>query len=84
MNWHDRATVAPASEPISIAEAKDHLRIDHDDEDDYIDGLIQMAREQVESDCARALMTQTRVLTLDRFPSELITTSTGCGLASGE
>jgi uncharacterized phiE125 gp8 family phage protein len=70
MHWNDRVTVAPTSEPITLQEAKDHLRIDHDDDNDYIEDLIQMAREQVESDCARALFTQTRVLTLDRFPNE--------------
>ncbi|MEL7231642.1 MAG: head-tail connector protein, partial [Pseudomonadota bacterium] len=39
----------PSVEPISRDEAKLFLRVDHDDENDLIDMLIQSARERLEA-----------------------------------
>ena len=52
---------APAAEPISLDEAKRHVRIDIDetDHDDYLHDLITVAREQVEMITWRKLITQT-------------------------
>ncbi|NBW11016.1 MAG: hypothetical protein EBR82_23595 [Caulobacteraceae bacterium] len=61
-------TVGPVQEPVSVDELRQHLRIETRDEDDYLAGLIQAAREMVETDTRRALCTQTRVLRLDDFP----------------
>ena len=40
---------APPIEPVSLAMAKEFLRIDHDHEDTLIEGFIQAARERIES-----------------------------------
>lgn len=58
----------PGSEPISLAEAKAHLRVDIDDDDALITGLIVAAREQAEHRTGRALITQVWELALDDFP----------------
>jgi uncharacterized phiE125 gp8 family phage protein len=61
-------TVAPASEPITTAEAKAFLRVDSSDEDTLIDTLIATARQIVEDFTGRAIITQTWKLTLDKWP----------------
>lgn len=58
----------PSTEPISLAEAKAHLRVDADDEDDLILGLITSARQQAEQICRRAFIIQKWMVTLDHFP----------------
>lgn len=63
-------TSEPAAEPVSTAEAKTHLRVTGSDDDTYIDTLVKSARRHVEQHLHRALITQTRALRLDEFPSE--------------
>ncbi len=63
-----RLITAPESEPITLAQAKAHLRVDIDDDDDLITGLIASARSVAEAFLHRALITQTRELVLDYFP----------------
>jgi len=60
--------VPPASEPVTLDEAKAYVRIDHDTEDDYIATCISAAREYAESHTGRAFVTQTRSVSLDAFP----------------
>lgn len=60
---------APASEPISLGEAKVHARVDHSDEDDLINSAISAAREYVEDYIRRKLITQTLRMKIDwTFP----------------
>lgn len=66
MNWY--ISTEPAREPLTIQEAKQHLRVTHDDEDSYILSLIKMARRYCEQVQGRAYLTQTQVLQLDEFP----------------
>ena len=61
-------TSAPAAEPILLADAKAHLRVDGTDEDALIGALISAAREQAEAFLRRALITQTWRLDLDELP----------------
>jgi len=58
----------PTVEPITIAFAKLHLRVDFDDDDTLISALIQAAREYIENYTNSALFAQTWLLTLDQFP----------------
>lgn len=61
--------VEPAIEPVSLAEAKAHLRVDFTDDDALIQSLIRAAREYIETATERSLITQTWKLTLDAFPA---------------
>ena len=58
----------PAAEPIDVERAKQHLRIDHDHEDEYIGGLITAARAHAETYRSEIFVTQKFELILDRFP----------------
>jgi uncharacterized phiE125 gp8 family phage protein len=61
-------TDAPAEEPIALAEAKAHLRIDADDEDALITELIVAARLFVERTLGQALISQGWSYFLDYWP----------------
>ena len=58
----------PSVEPVSLAEAKAHLRVDVADDDLLIANLITAARMQAENLCRRAFVTQQYGLYLDSFP----------------
>lgn len=59
---------APAIEPVTLQEAKAHLRVDDNSENELIDSLRVAAREYVENFTSRKLITQTWDLKLDAFP----------------
>ena len=59
----------PATEPVSLAEAKLHLRVDFSDDDALISAYIIAARQKAESITRRALITQSWNLVMDQFPA---------------
>ncbi len=59
----------PVAEPLTRAQAKDFLRIDHDDEDALVDALISAARRFVEAHTGRVLMAQTWRLIREAWPT---------------
>lgn len=69
--WWDRTRLnivtAPTKEPITLTRAKQHLRVDVGDDDDYISSLITVARQSVEQYCRRTLYKQTWKYTLQSF-----------------
>lgn len=54
--------------PVSLADAKLHLRVDIDEDDDLITALIGAATEHVEASTARALVSRTIDFYLPQFP----------------
>lgn len=69
-----RITTPPTAEPLSLAAARAHLRVDHFDEDAVIAGFILAARQHIETITGLALCTTGYTLTLDDFPpGEMIT-----------
>lgn len=60
----------PVVEPLTIEEAKHHLRIDGNDDDNLIASLIKQAREWCEDYQNRKYITQTLELVLDSFPDD--------------
>jgi len=64
-----KQTVAPAIEPVTLDEAKAHLRVDTDDENAYITSLIAASRHMVEAYTQRQLITATFTAKFDDFPT---------------
>lgn len=65
---NSKVITQPTSEPVTLDEAKTHLRVDGDDEDTYITSLIKVARIMCEAYSGLSFLTQTREIKLDYFP----------------
>jgi uncharacterized phiE125 gp8 family phage protein len=59
----------PEAEPLSLADAKNFLRVEHDADDELIAALVAAARGEVELATRRVLMTQTWRIVLHRWPA---------------
>lgn len=70
MDYSLATSVAPTTEPLTLAETRLHLRVDDDltDQDALISGLIKAAREWTENYCRRSWCDRTLVLRMDGFP----------------
>ena len=66
-----RRTTDAATEPLSTADAKLHLRVTSSTDDSYIDDLVKAARQTAENELGRSLITQTWTKTLDEFPDAI-------------
>jgi uncharacterized phiE125 gp8 family phage protein len=66
-----KRTTGPVVEPVSLADAKAHCRVDASSDDALMQGYITTAREWVEDYVDRALVTQQLVMKLDAFPPEI-------------
>jgi len=65
--WRVETSVEPTSEPVTLAQAKSHLRVDDVASDSYIIDLIKAARQSVEARIDSTLMTTTKIMRLSRF-----------------
>lgn len=68
---NNRLITAPIAEPVTLAEAKAHLRIDDTGSDSLITALIVAARQSAEHELQRAIAPQTREVTMDAFRDEI-------------
>lgn len=68
----EKLITSPASEPVTLSEAKAQLRVTSSAEDALINSLIVAARDLCESETGRALLPQTWELSLDCFEDEMI------------
>ena len=59
----------PVVEPVSVADAKAHCRIDTNTDDSYIAALISAAREYCETYMDETLIDSQYVMRLDAFPA---------------
>jgi len=66
-----KLTVAPATEPISLDDAKNYLRVDGGEDNALISALIVTARQLAEKETHRAFITQTWQMVLDDAPAEI-------------
>lgn len=69
MTYGLTVSTPPAVEPVTLAEAKAHLRIETSSDDTVITALIVAARQQLEEICNRAFVTQTLVKTMECWPA---------------
>lgn len=69
-----RLITAPTTQPVTLAEAKAHLRVELDDDDTLITAMIITATQAAEHATGRVLMLQTWEAGFDAFSDPLVLT----------
>lgn len=69
MDRGNRITVHPTIEPVTVQEMQVHLRLDGDEDNEFLIPAIEEARQEIEDLTNLALITQTWQLTIDRWPT---------------
>jgi uncharacterized phiE125 gp8 family phage protein len=70
MDYALREVTGPSLEPVPVATAKKHLRIDGNDEGEILALYVKAARLHVENHISGKLISQTWEMVLDGFPEE--------------
>lgn len=65
--WDASLKTDATVEPVSLEEAKAHLRVDWADDDDYISSIVKAARQVCEDYSGRAFLKQTWVMKLSHL-----------------
>ncbi len=73
----------PVVEPVSLSDAKTHLRVDTESDDDQILALISAAREWCENYTQRTFVHTQWTMTFDTFPWEIELPRPPVAVASG-
>lgn len=68
MRYSLTQSTPPASEPLTLTEAKTHLRVSGSTEDALITSLISAAREMAEAYTSRQFITATYTMKIEDFP----------------
>ena len=63
-----RTLITGPTEPITLAQAKLHMRVEHDADGSLITGFITAARETAEHELGRPIEAQAWRISLDAFP----------------
>lgn len=66
--YHLVETAPPEAEPVGLTDMKLHLRLDHDNDDALLTGLIATARDLCESMTGLSLITRGYSLFMDAWP----------------
>lgn len=61
----------PVVEPVTLRQFKQHLRIEHDDEDEYLIALIGAGRHYAETRCDRCFIDTQLEMQTDTFPAAI-------------
>lgn len=69
MNYQVRVYTAPTVEPVTLAEVKIDLRVDHGNDDNLLTTLIVAARQRAEELSSRSFVNRTLDLRLAAWPS---------------
>lgn len=71
-SWGLTETTAPTIEPVTLAEAKAHCKVDTNDDDPLLTLEIAAARQYAQLRTGRQLISAIKKLWLDRFPAEIV------------